>query len=405
VVVVSYRPGRWLAPALAAAVREADQVVLVDNGSSERAASAVGHEAGADVVRLEENVGFPAAVNLGVGRATGDVLALLNDDAIPDEGWIAGSLPTLADERVAAVAPKLLLQTRFAELRFPDQPRSHPPDPRPLGRMLHEVTVDGRDVLRALVGGIHRFETGPLAGVERQWRWTAGADAVYVPIEDDDEASRIVVDGERATPVRLVHLVNNAGSYLSAEGHAGDRGWLAPDDGQFDEGRECFAACGAAMVFTRRTWEQVGPFPASFFAYYEDVDWCWRARLRGLRIEYRPEVVVRHVGSATSGGEASPAVRLMSARNRLHVLARNAPLGVVRRQLERTKEPDLPAELHAAARRRVARGLLERLQLRRRWLARPDEVWDRWAGVDESWEDPGRAGGPLALPPRLAFGE
>lgn len=405
VVVVSYRPGQWLEVALSAAVQEADQVVLVDNGSANGRASEIGRRVGVEVVATGENLGFPAGVNKGISSADGDVLALLNDDAIPDKGWLDISVEVLRDASVAAVAPKLLLAQRFAELRFPDETWQQAPDPRSLGRMLHEVTIDGRDVLPLLMGGVHRLEEGQLDGVHRRWRWTRGADAVYVPLEHDDEAARILVNGEPTTPQRLSSLVNNAGSYLSAEGHNGDHGWVAPDDGQFDTARECFGACGAAMAFTRETWQRVGVLPASFFAYYEDADWCWRARLGGQRIFYEPAAVVRHIRGATSGGEAARSIRMLSDRNRIHVLARNAPLRVMRRQLARTREPDFPDELYRTASRRALRGLAERADLRRKWRLKPEEVWQRWAGVDERWEDPGSSTQPMHLPPRLAFGD
>lgn len=404
VVVVSYRPGRWLESALASAVAQADEVVLVDNGSRDGLASDIGSQEGVDVLRLGRNRGFPAGVNCGMERASGDLLAILNDDAIADPHWLERSATVLSNPGVAAVAPKLLLAKNFAEVRFPDQPWYQPPDPRRLGRMIHSVTVRGEEVLDGLLGGVHRTEEGMLDGVARRWRWTSG-DALYVPLEADSDAGSIVVDGAPVAPARVVRLINNAGSYLSQEGHAGDRGWETPDDGQFEDARECFGVCGAAAAFTRATWERVGPFASRFFAYYEDVDWSWRARLGGQSIFYEPSAVVSHVRSATSGGEADAGVRLLAGRNRMHTLARNAPIDVVARQLRQLGNPDLPSELAPAARRRAVVGLGERLQLRRRWRHRPAEVWERWAGQDERWEDPGSLGPRLHLPPRVQFGD
>jgi GT2 family glycosyltransferase len=214
-----------------------------------------------------------------------------------------------------------------------------------------------------------------------------------------------VIDGALTTAVRIVDLVNSAGVYLSQEGHAGDRGWETPDDGQFDVRRESFAACGAAIVFTRATLDRVGGFADRFFAYYEDVDWCWRARLAGLRVVYDPAAVVRHVRSGSSGGEADPRIRLLSGRNRMHALARNAPLSVVARQLGRLPSEGAQRQLVLAAAGRVSRGVLERVALRRRRALAPEEVWTSWAGKDEEWEDAGAAGPRVGLPPRLRFGD
>lgn len=61
VVVVSYRPGDWLAPCLASALAQAGEVVVVDNGSEGAQASAVASSAGAKVVRSPVNLGFAGA--------------------------------------------------------------------------------------------------------------------------------------------------------------------------------------------------------------------------------------------------------------------------------------------------------------------------------------------------------
>ena len=65
-VVVSYRPGDWLTSCLGSVVGQADEVVLVDNGSEGYGASRLGEKAGARVLRLPTNTGFAPAVNLGV---------------------------------------------------------------------------------------------------------------------------------------------------------------------------------------------------------------------------------------------------------------------------------------------------------------------------------------------------
>ncbi len=88
-MVVSYRPGDWLVPCLTSVVEQADEVVLVDNGSEAFDATRFGEQAGARVLRLPSNTGFAPAVNLGVGACTGDVVGLLNDDATAGPDWLA----------------------------------------------------------------------------------------------------------------------------------------------------------------------------------------------------------------------------------------------------------------------------------------------------------------------------
>ena len=67
------------------------------------------------------------------------------------------------------------------------------------------------------------------------------------------------------------------------------------------ESREVFAACGCACLMPRQVFEELGGFDEDFFVSNEDVDLSYRARLRGYRVRYVADAVVRHRGSATLG--------------------------------------------------------------------------------------------------------
>jgi N-acetylglucosaminyl-diphospho-decaprenol L-rhamnosyltransferase len=81
------------------------EVVVVDNGSVDGTAAAVAAEF-PDVllVRLEENVGFGRAVNLGAERATGDVLLVVNNDAVPAPDFAERMVAPFADPAVGMAA-------------------------------------------------------------------------------------------------------------------------------------------------------------------------------------------------------------------------------------------------------------------------------------------------------------
>jgi N-acetylglucosaminyl-diphospho-decaprenol L-rhamnosyltransferase len=51
---------------------------------------------------------------------------------------------------------------------------------------------------------------------------------------------------------------------------------------------------GACLVTPGDRFRLVGPLDEGYFMYWEDADWCRRARDRGLRIRYEPELVVHH---------------------------------------------------------------------------------------------------------------
>jgi hypothetical protein len=284
------------------------------------------------------------------------------------------------------VVPTPLPPWPFAEIHLDEEPQFFPGDPRPLARNIRQVEVDGVDVpLGGLQGpGIHRLEERVEGDVTLQWRWTTGSGPIYVPVPEEAKGAAVTVNGEPVAVEQLVDLVSNAGSYLSGRGHGGDYGFAAPDDGRFDAVAEHFATTGAAMVTRSETVARLGAFAESFFAYYEDFDWCWRARLAGLRLVYDPSAVVRHVGGASTGGPASDRVRYLAARNRMQTLARNAPLPVLWSELRsKVDRPESGMALPLA--KRVTQGLLERRSLARHRRREPSEIWRDWAGRDETW--------------------
>jgi hypothetical protein len=56
---------------------------------------------------------------------------------------------------------------------------------------------------------------------------------------------------------------------------------------------------GTCMLIRRRVLEQIGLFDEAFFFYYEDADFCRRARQAGWRLSVAPEARVGHAGGAS----------------------------------------------------------------------------------------------------------
>ena len=70
----------------------------------------------------------------------------------------------------------------------------------------------------------------------------------------------------------------------------------------------------------------IGGFDEAHFAYLEDMDLCWRARIHGWKSWYEPDAEVFHVGSATSGSRYNRFKVLHSAGNNLYMIYKNMPL-------------------------------------------------------------------------------
>ena len=101
------------------------------------------------------------------------------------------------------------------------------------------------------------------------------------------------------------------------------RGYREVDRGQYDTNAEVNALTGCAMVISRKALKAVGLLDSRFFAYYEEADWCARARKAGFRILYVPAAVVRHKVSSTIG-PSSPAIAFYMVRNNLLFVAKNS---------------------------------------------------------------------------------
>ena len=103
VVIVTFNSADALGatlPALAAQLRDGDELIVVDNGSADGTAAVAAELApAASVIETGENLGFSAACNRGAAAATGELLCLLNPDAVPAPGWRDAIELPLADDR------------------------------------------------------------------------------------------------------------------------------------------------------------------------------------------------------------------------------------------------------------------------------------------------------------------
>ena len=89
--------------------------------------------------------------------------------------------------------------------------------------------------------------------------------------------------------------------------------------------REIFSACAGAAIYRRKIFNEIGYFDENFFAYMEDVDISYRARIYGYKCIYCPHAMVYHVGSATSGSKYNSFKIRLAARNNVYVPYKNMP--------------------------------------------------------------------------------
>ena len=96
-----------------------------------------------------------------------------------------------------------------------------------------------------------------------------------------------------------IKFLDSTGLFINRQRRPYDRGQMQLDLGQYDKNTEIFGACGAAALYRRCMLEDLAVneeyFDEDFFAYYEDADLAWRAKLRGWRCVYSAQAVGEHV--------------------------------------------------------------------------------------------------------------
>lgn len=141
---------------------------------------------------------------------------------------------------------------------------------------------------------------------------------------DGDE--RVFSGAARMVRMDAPSRIDDAGDYYCALGWAFAAGRDKPAE-NYDAPREIFSACGGACIYRRRILQKIGMLDENHFAYLEDVDLGYRARLYGFRNLYVPGAVVRHAGSASSGSRYNAFKTELTARNSVYLAYKNMPPG------------------------------------------------------------------------------
>jgi len=93
------------------------------------------------------------------------------------------------------------------------------------------------------------------------------------------------------------------GEVLLSRGLSRHIGIRERDTGRYDSIRDVDYVTGCALLARREVFEKIGYLDPVFTAYYEDTDFCMRARRAGFRVVYAPAGKVWHKISASTGGE------------------------------------------------------------------------------------------------------
>lgn len=120
-------------------------------------------------------------------------------------------------------------------------------------------------------------------------------------------------------------LLDDAGNYYCALGWAFARG-KGKNAEHFLREEPIFAACAGAAIYRRELFFRIGLFDEEHFAYLEDTDIGYRARILGYENWYAPKAVVYHVGSGTTGSRYNQFKTRYSSRNNVYMIYKNMPV-------------------------------------------------------------------------------
>jgi N-acetylglucosaminyl-diphospho-decaprenol L-rhamnosyltransferase len=254
------------------------EVVVVDNASTDGSDREIAQfYPDVRIIRSPKNIGFAGGANLGIANSTGDVIVLINNDAVAAPGFLSAIIAPLVDDgndRVAAVTARILLSGRFVPA--PGSPTAY-------------VSASGQ-------------------------RWERVA--------------------RNATPGSGIALINSTGNQVSRSGNGRDRSWLDTTDDE-NSPVDVFGFSGGGAAIRRAALEKVGLFDERLFMYYEDTDLAWRLRRAGWTVQYAQGATVWHRHAASSGIR-SPFFLRHNVRNRILVTARNGTLRMLVSALART---------------------------------------------------------------------
>lgn len=211
------------------------EIIFVDNGSYDKSVEFTKKKYPyVNIIRYQKNLGYSKANNIGVSKAKGKYVVLLNVDTVVDKNWL-----------------------------------------------LELVKVAEKSKKIGIVGGIIYYY--------------------------DDK-----------------NIVDFAGAYSNRYGETYHIGMMIDDSKLFKREMKSFYICGASLLFRRELFEKFRLFDPIYFAYYEDVDFCWRAWISGYDVIYTPKSIIYHKISFVI--KEFSRKRYLTERNRLRTLLKNYEL-------------------------------------------------------------------------------
>jgi len=163
---------------------------------------------------------------------------------------------------------------------------------------------------------------------DAEWILVLNDDTVLDPlclsslIDIGESDSRIGIVGPMVYHFDEPKVIQSAGGMLGKYWISTHLGRDELDRGQFMAAHEVEWISGCAILVRRSVIEQIGMLDASYFLYWEEIEWCIRVSKAGWRIYHVPNAKLWHKG-VKRDYQPKPYVTYYITRNRLITLLKH----------------------------------------------------------------------------------
>ncbi|MFH2138175.1 MAG: glycosyltransferase family 2 protein [Candidatus Omnitrophota bacterium] len=171
----------------------------------------------------------------------------------------------------------------------------------------------------------------------------AGAEYIFLlnndTMVDSDVLNHLVDAGEQNAQAgilgpKMYHLELHPGYLYSIGGKINFHEYVINsigcnclDFGQFNNMREVDFIIGCGLLIKKKVIDEIGLLDPVYFSYFEDVDWCVRAKAKGYKVVYVPLARIWHSVAASTGGDRNPRWYYLMGRGAAMFVRKNASWG------------------------------------------------------------------------------